>query len=191
MGQSADRADPGLLRRNVRRSSHALSAAAGASGAAQQVMRSWCPQAIAEGGGRLTEAQARGCLRQTWNAWLTCDLRRNGHDPNRLGQDANRAREAQCRRPNNRSSRLAICERHRVAQTLLPFRPSGGSETLDPTFPFHSIVSSDPVSNPPDGASALQVARSSRHHWPRDVQDSPERHSSGQRRASLRQRRTV
>ena len=42
---------------------HALDGAASASGAAtrfsQQLMRSWCPQAVAGGGRRLTEAQAR------------------------------------------------------------------------------------------------------------------------------------
>ena len=69
--------------------SQAISGAARASGAAtrfsQQLMRSWCPQAVAGGGGRLTEAQARGCLRQAWDAWLH-ELRRNGYDPNRVGR---------------------------------------------------------------------------------------------------------
>ena len=69
--------------------SHAVSGAASASGAAtcfsHQLMRSWCPQAVAAGGRRLTEAQARGCLRQAWDAWLH-ELRRNGYDPNRVGR---------------------------------------------------------------------------------------------------------
>ena len=50
----------------------------------QQLMRSWCPQAIAGGARRPTEAQARGCLRQVWDAWLR-ELRRNDHDPGRVG----------------------------------------------------------------------------------------------------------
>ena len=69
--------------------SHALNGAASASRAAtrfsQQLMRSWCPQAVAGGGRRLTEAQARRCLRQAWDAWLH-ELRRNGYDPNRVGR---------------------------------------------------------------------------------------------------------
>jgi len=69
--------------------SHAVSGAARASGAAtrlsQQLMRSWCPQAVAGGGRHLTEAQARGCLRQAWDAWLH-ELRRNGYDPSRVGR---------------------------------------------------------------------------------------------------------
>ncbi len=48
-----------------------------------QLMRSWCPHAVAGGGRGLTEAQARGCLRQAWDAWLR-ELRRNGYDPNRV-----------------------------------------------------------------------------------------------------------
>ena len=67
--------------------SHAVSDAAGASGAATrlsvQLMRSWCPHAVAGRGRGLTEAQARGCLRQAWDAWLR-ELRRNGYDPNRV-----------------------------------------------------------------------------------------------------------
>jgi hypothetical protein len=69
--------------------SHAASGAARASGAttrlSQQLMRSWCPQAVASGGRRLTEAQARGCLQRAWDAWLR-DLRRNGYDPSRVGR---------------------------------------------------------------------------------------------------------
>jgi hypothetical protein len=69
--------------------SHAVGGAASASGAAtrlsQQLMRSWCPQAVAGGGRRLTEAQARGCLRQGWDAWLR-ELRRRGYDPSRVGR---------------------------------------------------------------------------------------------------------
>jgi hypothetical protein len=69
--------------------SHALSAAAGASRAAtrlsQQLMRSSCPQAIAEGGRRLTEEQTRECLRQAWNTPLH-EVRRNGYDPSRVGR---------------------------------------------------------------------------------------------------------
>ena len=52
LGRRADRADPGRLRRHVRSAlSHAVSGAARASRAAtrlsQQLMRSWCPQAVA------------------------------------------------------------------------------------------------------------------------------------------------
>lgn len=69
--------------------SHAVSGAAGASKAAtrlsQQLMRSWCPQAVADGGRRLTNAQARGCLRHAWDAWLR-ELRRDGYDPTRVGR---------------------------------------------------------------------------------------------------------
>jgi hypothetical protein len=54
--------------------SHAVSGAAGASKAAtglsQQLMQSWCPQAVAGGGRRLTQAQARGCLERAWDGWL-------------------------------------------------------------------------------------------------------------------------
>jgi hypothetical protein len=67
--------------------SDALGGAAGASAAttqlSRQLMRSWCPQAVAGGGRRLTEAQARDCLHRAWDAWLR-ELRRNGYDPTRV-----------------------------------------------------------------------------------------------------------
>ena len=50
----------------------------------QQLMRSWCPQAVAEGGRKLTEGQARGCLQRAWQDWLR-ELRRNGYDPGKVG----------------------------------------------------------------------------------------------------------
>jgi len=60
--------------------SHAANGAARASNAAtclsQQLMRSWCPRAIARRGRRLTEAQARGCLQRAWGGWLQ-ELPRN------------------------------------------------------------------------------------------------------------------
>ena len=66
-----------------------MGGAARASGAttqlSQQLMRSWCPQAVAGGGRRLTEAQARDCLRRAWDAWLR-ELRQNGYDPTRVGR---------------------------------------------------------------------------------------------------------
>jgi hypothetical protein len=69
--------------------SHALNGAASASRAAtrfsHQLMRSSCPQAVAAGGRRLTEAQARRCLQQAWDTWLD-ELRGNGYDPNRVGR---------------------------------------------------------------------------------------------------------
>jgi hypothetical protein len=69
--------------------SQTISGAARASGAAtrlsQQLMRSWCPQAVADGGRRLTEAQARRCLQQALDAWLR-ELRRNGYDPSQVGR---------------------------------------------------------------------------------------------------------
>jgi hypothetical protein len=68
---------------------HAVSGAAGASKAAtglsQQLMQSWCPQAVADGGHRLTEAQARDCVQRAWDGWLHA-LRRNGYDPSRVGR---------------------------------------------------------------------------------------------------------
>jgi hypothetical protein len=67
--------------------SRAVRRAARASGAAtqlsRQLMRSWCPQAVADGGRRLTEAQARGCLHRAWDAWLR-EPRRNGYDSTRV-----------------------------------------------------------------------------------------------------------
>jgi hypothetical protein len=69
--------------------SHAIGGAAQAARAttrfSQQLMRSWCPPAVAAAGRRLTEAQARECLRQAWGAWLH-ELRRNGYDPSRVGR---------------------------------------------------------------------------------------------------------
>ena len=69
--------------------SHAVSAAAARRAPPpvyrSRLMRSWCPQAIVEGGRRLTEARARGCLRQAWDAWLR-ELRRNGYHPSRVGR---------------------------------------------------------------------------------------------------------
>ena len=67
----------------------AVSSAARVSTAAirlfQNLMRSWCPKAVAGGGRRLTEAQARGCLRHAWDTWLR-ELRRDGYDPTRVGR---------------------------------------------------------------------------------------------------------
>lgn len=67
--------------------SHAISGAARVSkattGISQQLMRSWCPQAVADGGRRLTEAQARRCLQKAWDGWLR-ELRRNGYDPGQV-----------------------------------------------------------------------------------------------------------
>ena len=69
--------------------SHAISGAAQAARAttrlSQQLMRSWCPPAVAAGGRRLTEGQARECLRHAWDAWLR-ELRRDGYDPSRVGR---------------------------------------------------------------------------------------------------------
>ena len=69
--------------------SQAVSGAARASGAAtrlsEQLMRSWCPQAATGGGRRLTQAQARRCLQQAWDAWRG-ELRRDGYDPSRVGR---------------------------------------------------------------------------------------------------------
>jgi hypothetical protein len=77
--------------------SHAVSAAARASNAATrlspQLMRSWCPQAVAGGGRRLTDAQARGCLQRAWDGWLR-ELRRNRYDPSRVVTDADGRRDA-------------------------------------------------------------------------------------------------
>jgi hypothetical protein len=67
--------------------SHAVDGAARASKAStrlsEQLMRPWCPQAVAGGGRRLTEAQARGCLQQAWDGWLR-ELRRTSYDPSRV-----------------------------------------------------------------------------------------------------------
>ena len=64
--------------------SHALSAPAHASRAvtrlSHRLMRSWCPEAVAQSGRELTPAQAHGCLQRAWSDWLR-ELRRNGYDP--------------------------------------------------------------------------------------------------------------
>jgi hypothetical protein len=68
--------------------SRVVSGAARASGAttqlSRQLMRLWCPQAVAGGGRRLTEVQARDCLQRVWDAWLR-ELRQSGYDPTRVG----------------------------------------------------------------------------------------------------------
>ncbi|HEY2595273.1 MAG TPA: hypothetical protein VGK33_15380 [Chloroflexota bacterium] len=51
----------------------------------ENAMRSWCPAAVADNGRRLTQTQARGCLRRVWNGWLG-ELKRNGYDPNKVGE---------------------------------------------------------------------------------------------------------
>jgi hypothetical protein len=54
-------------------------------GSPRQLMRSWCPEAVAGARRRLTEARARGCVRHAWDVWLR-ELRRNGYDPTRVGR---------------------------------------------------------------------------------------------------------
>ena len=51
----------------------------------EKAMRSWCPAAVGDDGQRLTQAQARECLRRAWNGWLG-ELKRNGYDPNKVGE---------------------------------------------------------------------------------------------------------
>ena len=51
----------------------------------ENALRSWCPAVVAADGRRLTQAQARGCLRRVWNGWLG-GLKRNGYDPNQVGE---------------------------------------------------------------------------------------------------------
>jgi hypothetical protein len=51
----------------------------------EKAMRSWCPAAVAADGRRLTQTQARECLRRAWNRWLG-ELKRNGYDPNNVGE---------------------------------------------------------------------------------------------------------
>ena len=67
--------------------SRAVGGAARTSGAttrlSRQLMRSWCPKGVADGGRRLTAAQSRDCLHRAWDAWLR-ELRRNGYDPTRV-----------------------------------------------------------------------------------------------------------
>ena len=46
----------------------------------QQLMRAWCPQALAGGGRDLTGGQARACLQRAKNAYLH-DLRAGGYNP--------------------------------------------------------------------------------------------------------------
>jgi len=49
----------------------------------RQLVRSWCPQALTDGGRELSQAQARGCLARAWQDWLR-ELRRSGYDPVRV-----------------------------------------------------------------------------------------------------------
>jgi hypothetical protein len=69
--------------------SRVVNGAARASGAttqlSRQLMRSWCPHAVAGGGRRLTEVQARDCLHRAWATGLR-EPRRNGYDPTRVGR---------------------------------------------------------------------------------------------------------
>jgi hypothetical protein len=51
----------------------------------EKAMRSWCPAAVAGDGRELTQTQARRCLRRAWNGWLG-ELKRNGYDPNKVGE---------------------------------------------------------------------------------------------------------
>jgi hypothetical protein len=51
----------------------------------EKAMRSWCPAAAADDARRLTQARARECLRRAWNGWLG-ELKRNGYDPNKVGE---------------------------------------------------------------------------------------------------------
>jgi hypothetical protein len=71
------------------RLSHAVSGATHVAGAttpfSPQLVRSWCARAARATRRPLTYAQARGCLRQAWNAWRL-ELRRNGYDPSRVGR---------------------------------------------------------------------------------------------------------
>jgi hypothetical protein len=53
------------------------------TGLSRQLMRSWCPQASANGGPGLNEEQARACLRRAWQSWLR-QLQRNGYDPRQI-----------------------------------------------------------------------------------------------------------
>ena len=69
--------------------SHAVSAAAHASEAvtrlSDRLLRSWCPQAVANSGRNLTPGQARGCLQRAWSDWLR-ELRYDGYDPTQSGR---------------------------------------------------------------------------------------------------------
>ena len=60
-------------------------AARAATQLSQKAMQSWCPAAVASNGRRLSQAQARDCLRRAWNGWLS-ELKRNGYDPNKVAQ---------------------------------------------------------------------------------------------------------
>ena len=51
----------------------------------ENAMRSWCPAAVADDGQRLTQVEARECLRRAWNGWLR-ELKRNGYDPNKVSE---------------------------------------------------------------------------------------------------------
>ena len=48
-------------------------------------MGSWCPRSVADGGRRLSQAQARDCLKRAWNGWLS-ELRHDGYDPRKIAQ---------------------------------------------------------------------------------------------------------
>jgi hypothetical protein len=67
----------------------AVSAATHAAHAVTQLsenaVRSWCPQAVAAGGGELTQAEARGCLQRAWEGWMN-ELKRNGYNPQQVAQ---------------------------------------------------------------------------------------------------------
>ena len=69
--------------------SHAVSAAAHASETitrlSHRLLRSWCPQAVANSGRDLTPRQARGCLQRAWSDWLR-ELRDDGYDPTQSGR---------------------------------------------------------------------------------------------------------
>ena len=63
----------------------AAHAAQDATQLSENVMRGWCPQAVANSGRDLSRAQARACLQRAWGDWLR-ELRRNGWDPNSVGR---------------------------------------------------------------------------------------------------------
>ena len=48
-------------------------------------LRSWCPRSVADGGRRLSQAQARKCLKRAWNGWLS-DLHHDGYAPRKIAQ---------------------------------------------------------------------------------------------------------
>ena len=49
-------------------------------------MRSWCPRSVGDRGRRLSQAQARECLKRAWNGWLS-ELRHDGYDPRKIAQE--------------------------------------------------------------------------------------------------------